>query len=325
MKAGFVRYLLSSLIILGLMGTSWGLGKCITKIQPVLTMSQSEEISTLSSLSDSMSESFGGMSTAFATTLAGLFTTLILAFLYYRFNKYHTSFLTELEDFTTTSLIPTFFPKKEVAILKFFDTFKGNADTMSITSRMLADTSILMTRRFDQLDGFAKNFEESTTSLVGVMKDMTNIRHYIDKIGEINNNLKELLTETTLLSLQKESVEIKDTIGKFELSLQELPENLNNTIKTANEEFSRNLDGILGENRHQAEKILSEQKKLIETLQEIANGFNWKVGQEEKQTDVLKNIDRNIIALTNSLLKKAEEEQNKNKIGKGFISSFFRR
>ncbi|MFH1961351.1 MAG: MotA/TolQ/ExbB proton channel family protein [bacterium] len=307
MKAGFVRYLLSSLVILGLMGTSWGLGKCIANI-PVITKLQSEEVTVLLG---SLSKSFGGMSTAFATTLAGLFSTLILAFLYYRFNRYQTSFLTELEDFTTTSLIPTFFPKKEVAILKLSDTFKGSADTMSITSKMLAEASILMTSRLDQLDGFARNFGEATTTLVEGMKDMTNIRHYIDKIGEINTNLKELLTETTLLSLQKESVEIKDIISRFEISLQELSENLNSTIKTTNEEFSKNLDGILEENRHQVEKIFSVQKELTDTLQRIVDEFNRKAGQEEKQGEILKDLSQNIKELNGFLSKMAVEEKNR--------------
>lgn len=312
LKAGFVRYLLSSLVILGLMGTSWGLGNCVTKLQPVIAaMSHLEKTTTSSNLYHPMGEAFGGMSTAFATTLAGLFSTLILAFLYYRFNRYQTSFLTELEDFTTTSLIPTFFPKKEVAILKLSDTFKGSADTMSITSKMLAEASILMTSRLDQLDGFARNFGEATTTLVEGMKDMTNIRHYIDKIGEINTNLKELLTETTLLSLQKESVEIKDIISRFEISLQELSENLNSTIKTTNEEFSKNLDGILEENRHQVEKIFSVQKELTDTLQRIVDEFNRKAGQEEKQGEILKDLSQNIKELNGFLSKMAVEEKNR--------------
>ncbi|MEW6607344.1 MAG: hypothetical protein AB1414_07810 [bacterium] len=317
MKAGLVRYLLSSLIILGLMGTFWGLGKSVAQIQPLLT--KPENFRSLSDLCNRMSETLGGMSTAFATTLAGLVATLILAFLYYRFNKYQTSFLTELEDFTTTSLIPRFCPKEKTAVSKMSDTFKESADSMCLASRMLSETSYLMTSRLDQLDTFVNSFGESTTTLVEGMKGISNIKHYVDKIGEISNSLKELLTETTLLSLQKESVEIKDIINKFTTSQIELFNNLNTSIETANKGFSSNLDGILEENREQVEKIFSAQKEVIVSLQRIVDGFNWKIGQEEKQGEILKDLSQNINELNKFLSKRAQEEQKRRKTRKRTI------
>ena len=68
-KAGLSNYILGILIILGLVGTLWGLTTAVIEVQPLLE--DIDDLDQLPQISQALQETLKGMGTAFKTTLAG--------------------------------------------------------------------------------------------------------------------------------------------------------------------------------------------------------------------------------------------------------------
>ena len=113
-KAGLSNYILGILIILGLIGTLWGLITAIIEVQPLLK--DIDDLDQLPTISNALQETLKGMGTAFATTLAGLGTSLLLGLLGWLFNLANSAFLTKFETFASTEIIPHFTQAPEAAI-----------------------------------------------------------------------------------------------------------------------------------------------------------------------------------------------------------------
>ena len=113
-KASFASHTLGILIILGLVGTLWGLITALIKVQPLLTGIQDFE--QLPEISQTLKSTVSSMSTAFATTLTGLGTSLLLGILGWFFNRLQSTFLTRFEAYVSTVLMPQFVQTTDTSI-----------------------------------------------------------------------------------------------------------------------------------------------------------------------------------------------------------------
>ena len=105
-KAGLSNYILGILIILGLVGTLWGLTTAVIEVQPLLQ--DIDDLDQLPQISNALQETLKGMGTAFKTTLAGLVTSLGLGALGWLFSLLNSAFLTQFETVVATEIIPHF-------------------------------------------------------------------------------------------------------------------------------------------------------------------------------------------------------------------------
>ena len=113
-KAGLSNYILGILIILGLVGTLWGLTTAVIEVQPLLQ--DIDDLDQLPQISNALQETLKGMGTAFKTTLAGLVTSLGLGALGWLFGFLNSVFLTQFETVVATEIIPHFKQTPESAI-----------------------------------------------------------------------------------------------------------------------------------------------------------------------------------------------------------------
>lgn len=102
----FVRYLSGLLILLGLLGTFWGLLQTIQAISQVIgslpSHQMSDSLSFFDSLKSGLQQPLSGMGTAFSSSLFGLGASLSLGFLDTQLNQLHQDFYKDIEEWLTS-------------------------------------------------------------------------------------------------------------------------------------------------------------------------------------------------------------------------------
>ncbi len=109
-RRALVRYLTGALVLLGLIGTFYGLLETLGGVRAVLgSLAGQQETDTLALLSDlqnRLAKPLGGMGMAFSSSLFGLLASLVLAFmelqLFHAQNEVHA----ELESLVVSDLVP---------------------------------------------------------------------------------------------------------------------------------------------------------------------------------------------------------------------------
>jgi len=248
------RYVLSVLIILGLIGTLWGLSNAIIKVQPLIT--DIEQLDDLTQIGRVIRGTLDGMSTAFATTLAGLFTSLFLA---------------ELEDFTTIILLPCLSPpvgldaiqtateklSESTETLKF--TSEENVKVLETAIQQLTDAS--WEARLEQQYSLAEKFEGTTENLLESLEGISSFQftvqdavrtfkesneQTIKQITKTQEELRETLNKT-LPDLSSESKSLKQAITEYQNSQAEFINDLNRIITGGNDGLLRRITELITE------------------------------------------------------------------------------
>lgn len=99
------RYLATILTLLGLFGTVFGLSLAVAATQGALISGY--DVTALRELARALAEVLGGMKTAFATTLAGLLTALLLSVGNYTVHRKQSRVSLQLEAFLIETLLPS--------------------------------------------------------------------------------------------------------------------------------------------------------------------------------------------------------------------------
>jgi len=263
------RYVLSVLIILGLIGTLWGLSNAIIKVQPLIT--DIEQLDDLTQIGRVIRGTLDGMSTAFATTLAGLFTSLFLGVFNWLFNRQQTLFLAELEDFTTIILLPCLSPpvgldaiqtateklSESTETLKF--TSEENVKVLETAIQQLTDAS--WEARLEQQYSLAEKFEGTTENLLESLEGISSFQftvqdavrtfkesneQTIKQITKTQEELRETLNKT-LPDLSSESKSLKQAITEYQNSQAEFINDLNRIITGGNDGLLRRITELITE------------------------------------------------------------------------------
>jgi hypothetical protein len=109
-KASVVRYLLGVMVLLGLIGTFWGLLGTVSGVKDVLFALQPEKIDDpvafLTQFKSSISGMLGGLSTAFSTSLFGLAGSVLVGFVDIQTRQARSRLHADLDYFVVTSMLP---------------------------------------------------------------------------------------------------------------------------------------------------------------------------------------------------------------------------
>ncbi len=112
-KASIVRYLLGVMVLLGLIGTFWGLLSTVSGVKDVLFALQPEKIDDpvafLTQFKSSISGMLGGLSTAFSTSLFGLAGSVLVGFVDIQTRQARSRLHADLDYFVVTSMVPATF------------------------------------------------------------------------------------------------------------------------------------------------------------------------------------------------------------------------
>ena len=193
-KAGLSNYILGILIILGLVGTLWGLTTAVSNVQPLLR--DLEDLDQLSQIRMAIQETLSGMDTAFNTTLAGLLASFVLGFCGWFFNLLNSAFLTRFETVVATEIIPHFKQTPESAIESSMDQLQVSVDEFKLAT-----------------EDNVRRMQESIQQLTEKSWDAYLEQQYViaNELGEIPRELRE-----SLGGISEYQVLIKSTVESFE-------------------------------------------------------------------------------------------------------------
>lgn len=109
-RRALIRYLIGALVLLGLIGTFYGLLITIGGVREVIGTlsvdSATDTMALLTALKERLAVPLGGMGMAFSTSLFGLLTSLALAFLELQFFHAQNDLQARLESLVVSDLIP---------------------------------------------------------------------------------------------------------------------------------------------------------------------------------------------------------------------------
>ena len=329
-RASLANHILGILIILGLVGTLWGLITALIEVRPIVT--GIEDFEELAEISKTLELIVGGMSTAFVTTITGLLTSLGLGLVGLVFNRGQSFFRTALEEFVSTEILPRFTQTPEASIdsavkqlaectkmLKF--TTDENVAAMQNAIQEFMRTSSggyleqqqILAFKFDEtaenllksLTGI-NEYQVVITSAIDTFKDMT-VQSRAE-IGGYQDALNQALEES-VPRLEDESAALQAAIQAYQASQSELIDKLSTALQTQIQTVSerqqdtvRALMQLVAEEREASHAALREyQDAQSEYLKGLSDALLTEMqditGQQQNVVQVLTQLTDNLMQL----------------------------
>ncbi|MBD3340220.1 MAG: hypothetical protein GF353_13995 [Candidatus Lokiarchaeota archaeon] len=275
---GILRYPTSSLIILGLLGTIAGLQKAIYSFLPAI---RTGKLLNLEAVRNVMLGTLEGMQTAFSTTLAGLFCSIILGFIISLGIKgYFDRYITAAKSFLVETLIPLY------SVLE-----ASNLQTLTDQTKELKTAVADLAEQSNTL--FQPIVESANSLNSGINKIFAAAQTYVkvtDSIEKLNSNLEgnlDILSNSlkgVMTSIDKYSslqTDIENTLKE----IASVPQQFKEYINSLNTEF-KNQQDILYE---QHNKIVKEQlDALIEATDSMSKRMETFQEEADKTKEALK-------------------------------------
>ena len=272
-KASLANHTLGILIILGLIGTLWGLITALIKVQPLLTGIQDFE--QLPEISETLKATVASMSTAFATTLTGLGTSLLLGFFGWGFNRFQSAFLTRFETYISTVLIPEFTQRADTSIESAVEHLSGAANMLEFATKenvkviqqaiqQLTDTS--WGARLEQQYILANQFGTTAESL---LESLTGINEYQVLIKTAVSQFQDLTTES-MSQIREYQVTLRQGLEDSVPKLQAESDALKEAISAYQQSQSRFIDELSDTLQRQLQSITENQQHMVSVLTELA-------------------------------------------------------
>ena len=255
-KASLSNYILGVLIILGLVGTLWGLTTAVIEVQPLLQ--DIDDLDQLPQISNALQETLKGMGTAFKTTLAGLITSLGLGVLGWFFNLSNSVFLTHFERVIATEIIPRVRQSPEVLFQSSVNQLQGSVGEFKLAT---ADNVRRMQEAIQQLT------EKSWDA-------------YLEQQYVIANELREIPRELreSLAGINEYQVLIKSTVESFETSTESFMTEIKNHQSTVTG-FNSKVESF----ETSTESFMTEIKKYQTTVDTMVKDFKGTTEQSMSQ------------------------------------------
>lgn len=272
-KASLANHTLGILIILGLIGTLWGLITALIKVQPLLTGIQDFE--QLPEISETLKATVASMSTAFATTLTGLGTSLLLGFFGWGFNRFQSAFLTRFETYISTVLIPEFTQRADTSIESAVEPLSAAANMLEFATKenvrviqqaiqQLTDTS--WGGRLEQQYILANQFGTTAESL---LESLTGINEYQVLIKTTVAQFQDLTTES-MSQIKAYQVTLRQGLEDSVPKLQAESDALKEAIRAYQQSQSRFIDELSDTLQQQLHSITENQQHMVDVLTELA-------------------------------------------------------
>ena len=334
-RASLANHILGILIILGLVGTLWGLITALIEVRPIVT--GIEDFEELAEISKTLELIVGGMSTAFVTTITGLLTSLGLGLFGLVFNRVQSSFRTALEEFVSKEILPRFTQTPEASIdsavkqlaectkmLKF--TTDENVAAMQNAIQEFMRTSSggyleqqqILAFKFDEtaenlLKSLAgiNEYQVVITSAIDSFKDMT--AQSKAEIGGYQDALNRVMEES-VPRLEGESAALQAAIQAYQASQSELIDELSTALQTQVQTVSerqqdtvRALMQLVAEEREASHAALREyQASQSEFLKKLSDDL---LAEMQDITGQQQNVVQFLTQLTDNLMQLVTEER----------------
>lgn len=229
----FVKNSVSLMVVLGLLGTFYGLTLSVGRLVELLnTSGNSEMLVGMDSIITGLISAVKGMSVAFSTSLAGVAGSIVITVLGILINieEARQSLMVQLEDYLDNVVEQELLSHKEselgrisAAIISCFDGFSVKVEnvlqsTVSDFSDKLAVASNNIVKSSEGLEGTITKFQDALAVFSSNTRDFSefnyNLRGNIERMDVSFLNLKESLSETAgiISSNQKVMNEFSEAI-----------------------------------------------------------------------------------------------------------------
>lgn len=233
----WVRTLISVCLVLGLFGTFVGLVISLTGVGGALEKAAAgSDVQSISDLLDQLRIMIGGMSTAFAASISGVFGSLVVTAFSAGFGTFVLAdrVADELEDYLSNRHRPTevVWTEREVQ-LKILETLGGMREDLAASfSSGLADA--------------ARQFAVTAESMSTVLRQIQPVTQSLSTSG---NSLSELSSTMAKVTQQMHETIAALEIGQKELparmaQLQQVEETLVATVSTLPDQNQKMLEGL---------------------------------------------------------------------------------
>ena len=335
-KAGLSNYILGILIILGLVGTLWGLVTAVDKVQPLLE--DIDNLDQLPQISKAIQETLSGMDTAFNTTLAGLLASLGLGFCGWLFNLSNSAFLTRFETVISTEIIPYFKQTPESAIESSMDQLQvsvsefklateDNVRKMQESIQQLTEKSwdAYLEQQYVIANELSEIPQELRESLGGISEYQVLIKSTVESFEKMTGNFmtevsKNQSTVDTMVNDFKElTTQSMSQVSEYQKALQE---GLENAVPQLAAE-SEALKATIRESQESQAKII---EYLVDTLKRRVQSLTDR--QQNMQEGLRESVDiivRDFKELTEHSMSQVSEYQTALLEGLGNVVSEFKR
>ncbi|HPQ41855.1 MAG TPA: MotA/TolQ/ExbB proton channel family protein, partial [bacterium] len=201
-KLYWVRWVLSILIVLGLLGTVLGLREAINALH--LAGNQTREV-----LETMIRDTMGGLGTAFNTTLWGIIGMLVVSLCFYFYLAVRGHFLNKLDLFLQDAVVPVLFPNPQHVLMESYH---------------------LMTREFTKTQeaikesntGFIENLQKVSRDMMASYKStFEDLKEQFTSLNKTTSNLTRELAGN-----YENTQSILETIGQVATSFRQGTMNL---------------------------------------------------------------------------------------------------
>ena len=295
-KAGLSSYILGILIILGLVGTLWGLTTAVIEVQPLLQ--DIDDLDQLPQISNALQETLKGMGTAFKTTLAGLITSLGLGALGWLFGFLNSVFLTRFETIVATEIIPYFKQTPKSAIESSMDQLQVSVDEFKLATednvrRMQESIQQLTEKSWDayleQQYVIASELSEIPgelrESLGGISEYQVLIRSTVESFEKMTENFKtevsknqsvvdtmvndfKELTEYSMSQVSEYQATLRDGLENAVPQLAAESEAMKATIRESQESQAKIIEYLVDTLKRRVQSLTDRQQNMQEGLRE---------------------------------------------------------
>ena len=199
-RRALVRYLVGALVLLGLIGTFYGLLLTIAGVRDVIGGLAAEQatdtVTLITHFKDRLAAPLGGMGTSFSASLFGLLGALALGFLelqlFHAQNDHHA----QLEALVVSDLVPLWQPVVTVTaqtetisprhLAALLQATTDRLERVAATTEYLANRGEGITRIAEQIASLGERIESLRTTLQNVENDRTaDLRHELRAIARL--------------------------------------------------------------------------------------------------------------------------------------------
>jgi hypothetical protein len=199
-QRALVRYLVGALVLLGLIGTFYGLLLTIAGVRDVIgglsTEKAVDTMTLIANFKDRLAAPLGGMGTSFSASLFGLLGALALGFLelqlFHAQNDHHA----QLEALVVSDLVPLWQPVVTVTaqtetisprhLAALLQATTDRLERVAATTEYMANRGEGVTRVAEQVANLGERIESLRTTLQNIENDRTaDLRHELRTIARL--------------------------------------------------------------------------------------------------------------------------------------------
>lgn len=219
----FIERSTSLMIILGLLGTFYGLTLSIGELVSLLTNSGDAIVSDVGSITDGLLNAITGMSVAFVTSLFGIGSSILVTILNVLFSvrEHRESVIVHIEEYLDNHVGRKL---AEQAAVKYGAAAAGAGHYDEEMEKRLSDMAMAVTRRMNEAAG---DMKDTVKALDGTVHEFdTALRLFVDNTRDFSEFNHDLRT-----NIQRMNVTFDDFSQNVDKSADKIADNSNAVMK----------------------------------------------------------------------------------------------